>query len=98
MRYCSDMMLSGHTFYVVLYNIASYDIISRYINNIICIIIKLLLIIIVIIEIILILISKFHYTIDVLLALIMVILLYNFKYIDYIIKIDNYDKYEYLNV
>jgi len=98
MRYCSDMILSGHTFYVVLYNIASYDIICKYVNNIICIIIKILLTIIIIIEITLILISNFHYTIDVLLALIMVILLYNCKYIDYITKIDNYDKYEYLNV
>jgi hypothetical protein len=96
MRYCADMMLSGHTFYVVLYNIATYDIITKYIKNvIICFIIKMILISIIIIEIILILISKFHYTSDVLLSLVIVILLYNFTYIN---KINNnYENYEYID-
>jgi hypothetical protein len=94
MRYCSDMILSGHTYYVVLYNIASYDIICKNIHNIIiCNIIKIILISIVIIEIILILISKFHYTVDVLFSLVIVILLYNYNYIN---KINNNYDYEYI--
>jgi len=77
MRYCSDMILSGHTFYVVLFNISSYNILSKIINNIFLNIIKIILISITLFDISCILISKFHYTIDVLISIFMVIILYD---------------------
>jgi len=80
MRYCSDMLLSGHTYFVVLFSIASYKmitIINPDLNQSSRRLIQVIILIYIGLEVLLILISKFHYTVDILIAIVLVLLLWD---------------------
>ena len=84
-RYCSDMLLSGHIYFVVLFCLGNYKMIIRSCDNLKGLrlwITKISLILYVIIAICLIEINKFHYTVDILLSIIFTILLWQNAFID----------------
>jgi len=80
MRYCSDMLLSGHTYFVVLFSIASYKIVTVInpdLSQSFRRLIQIIILIYIGLEVLLILISKFHYTVDILIAIVLVVLLWD---------------------
>jgi hypothetical protein len=84
-RYCADMILSGHTYFVILFSLANYKMITILFRNVKCylkIMIKIFVLIMIFIEIILIELQRFHYTVDILLAVIMVLICWNNIIID----------------
>lgn len=85
-RYCADMMISGHTYFVVLFLIASYKIVSIVIDkrSYQMILIKLVVMMFIIVEIITISLERFHYTVDIVMAIMLVILLWDSKTVDMI--------------
>jgi hypothetical protein len=86
-RYCGDMMLSGHTYFVVLFNLGNYKILNTLIPNVTQtqkIIIITIIVMIIIFEFIIIELKKFHYTVDIILAIIIVLLTWNCKCISFI--------------
>jgi hypothetical protein len=85
MRYCSDMLLSGHTYFVVLFSLGSYNnlnIIFPNLNQLTRVCMKYIIILFVIVELMIILVSKFHYTVDVLLAIILTLSLWDSKIVN----------------
>jgi len=81
-RYCADMIYSGHTYFCMLFALGLYD--AWYVSTVsfgawrrpVRLIISLALSCIVILDVVLILMNQFHYTVDVFLALFAVYLFY----------------------
>lgn len=85
-RYCADMLISGHTYFVVLFSIASYKIVSSVINknSYHIILMKIAVMVFIIVEMIGISLERFHYTIDIAIAIMLVILLWDSNTIELI--------------
>jgi hypothetical protein len=94
MRYCSDMLLSGHTYFIVLFSIASYKmitIINPNLNQFYKRLIQIIICSYIVLEVLLILISKFHYTIDVMIAIILVLLLWDSSLVEDLSHINDFE-------
>jgi len=94
-RYCSDMLLSGHTYFIVLFCLGIYEIIINAFrfNRYQLWIIRLLFFMYTFIGVCLIEIDRFHYTVDVLLAIVLTILLWNCKSIEQFALNRSYEYY-----
>merc|ERR1712039_699186 len=88
-RYCSDMMVSGHTYFAVLFSVAAYKQaarsartyseftrrwLQRGVASVCCICL--------VVEMLLVAAARFHYTVDVLMAIILVVLLFDSSFIE----------------
>merc|ERR1739848_55379 len=81
LRYCADMMVSGHTYFAALFSLSTYKMIRystkekarRWIRYVIAAILLACLFT----EVLLVAMSKFHYTVDMLAPLVLVILLWD---------------------
>lgn len=78
-RYCADMLISGHTYFVVLFSIASYKIASMIVDkrSYHIILMKIAVLTFIIVEMIAISLERFHYTIDIVIAIMLVLLLWD---------------------
>eukprot|EP00929_Paragymnodinium_shiwhaense_P075302 TRINITY_DN38488_c0_g2_i1.p1 TRINITY_DN38488_c0_g2~~TRINITY_DN38488_c0_g2_i1.p1 ORF type:complete len:884 (+),score=234.76 TRINITY_DN38488_c0_g2_i1:63-2714(+) len=85
-RYCADMLVSGHTYFATLFSLSTYKAMKyvtqakktrwlRYVVGLFCASC-------VITEVVLVSIAKFHYTVDMFLAMIFVIILWDSVYVE----------------
>jgi hypothetical protein len=88
-RYCSDMMVSGHTYFAVVFSIAAYkqlvhsaknlpDFTGKCLQRTVAIVCCMCLVV----EVLLVAAARFHYTVDVLMAIILVVLLFDSTFIE----------------
>lgn len=81
LRYCADMMVSGHTYFAALFSLSTYKMIRystrRKAHKWIRYVIGIILVSCLFIEVILVAMSKFHYTVDMLASLVLVVLLWD---------------------
>jgi len=82
-RFCADMIYSGHTYFISLFGLGIWDLVRNYTHreertkrNVIRLVVCTVLCILVSFDVILILMNRFHYTMDVILALVLVLLVY----------------------
>merc|ERR1719316_1372973 len=83
LRYCGDMIYSGHTYFVGLFSVGLYDLCRKLTKNIashnrtvLRCIAGIVLSLVVLLDIVMILMNRFHYSCDVVLAVWLVFLLY----------------------
>merc|ERR1712050_687923 len=83
LRYCADMIYSGHTYFIALFALGAYDAFRSFSHgfSMPCrqrsrIIVGIMLLTVVSSDVVLILLNRFHYTLDVVLALLFVVLCY----------------------
>eukprot|EP00933_Yihiella_yeosuensis_P033653 TRINITY_DN27308_c0_g1_i1.p1 TRINITY_DN27308_c0_g1~~TRINITY_DN27308_c0_g1_i1.p1 ORF type:complete len:406 (+),score=34.74 TRINITY_DN27308_c0_g1_i1:136-1353(+) len=84
LRYCADMVYSGHTYFVTLFALGLYDLtrrvsrqyVSKTPRRMLLILVGTVLAILVMLDVVMILINRFHYTLDVLLAVLLTVLFY----------------------
>eukprot|EP00746_Dinoflagellata_sp_MGD_P144172 gnl/MRDRNA2_/MRDRNA2_76920_c0_seq1.p1 gnl/MRDRNA2_/MRDRNA2_76920_c0~~gnl/MRDRNA2_/MRDRNA2_76920_c0_seq1.p1 ORF type:complete len:469 (-),score=78.61 gnl/MRDRNA2_/MRDRNA2_76920_c0_seq1:98-1504(-) len=81
LRYCADMMVSGHTYFAALFSLSTFKMLKystqkksrRWIRYVVGIILLACLIV----EVILVALSKFHYTVDMLASIVLVVILWD---------------------
>mmetsp|Transcript_90098 Transcript_90098/g.259754 ORF Transcript_90098/g.259754 Transcript_90098/m.259754 type:complete len:540 (-) Transcript_90098:243-1862(-) len=82
-RYCADMMVSGHTYFASLFGLSAYKQIyyagvHRWAANLVLLVCSLC----VVAEVVMVAAARFHYTVDMLAAILLVILLFDSTYIE----------------
>jgi len=82
-RYCADMMLSGHTYFAALFSLAAYKLtgaidmpanVQRLVGVVCCIC--------VVVEVVMVAAARFHYTVDMITSVFLVCLLWDSLYIE----------------
>merc|ERR1711972_843254 len=88
-RYCSDMMVSGHTYFAVLFSIAAYKqvahsarVFSEFTRKWLQRSVLLVCCVCLAVEMLLVAAARFHYTVDVLMAIVLVVLLFDSSFIE----------------
>mmetsp|Transcript_119713 Transcript_119713/g.346012 ORF Transcript_119713/g.346012 Transcript_119713/m.346012 type:complete len:499 (+) Transcript_119713:44-1540(+) len=82
-RYCADMMVSGHTYFAALFSLSAYK--QTYytgVGKIVANLVGLLCACCMVAEVVLVAAARFHYTVDMLAALALVGLLFDSSYVD----------------
>jgi hypothetical protein len=81
LRYCADMMVSGHTYFAALFSLSTFKMLKystqeesrRWIRYLIGVV----LIACLVVEVVLVALSKFHYTVDMLASIVLVVILWD---------------------
>lgn len=84
-RYCADMILSGHTYFALLFSLASYTSIILFCKDMSLFtkyLYKVIFVLFILTEITVVELQKFHYTVDIMIAIILVFLLWNSIFVE----------------
>lgn len=86
-RYCADMMISGHTYFAALFSLSAYKLVDSFPTGWrwkywIRILVGLLCIISMVAELGLVAAARFHYTVDMLAAIVLVVLLFDSAHLE----------------
>lgn len=86
-RYCADMMVSGHTYFAAIFALSAYKQIKIAVKNsersiVVRLVVLCLCFLCIFTEIALVAAQRFHYTVDMLAALVLVVLLFDSTYVE----------------
>jgi len=85
MRYCADMMVSGHTYFAALFSLAAYKLTAAVdFHQIVQRSVGVVCIICLVVEMILVAAARFHYTVDMLVSVLLVCLLWDSLFLEQI--------------